>query len=60
MENTNNKETQQPENDNRREALTKLGKFAAYVAPFTVLAINAKAASGAGPGPHSKPGGSAH
>jgi formiminotetrahydrofolate cyclodeaminase len=37
---------------NRRELVTKLGKYAAYAAPFTVLALNSKAASGSGPKRH--------
>ena len=40
------------ESEDRREIVRKLGKFAAYAAPFTVLAMNAKAASGSGPAPH--------
>jgi hypothetical protein len=38
----------------RREALIKAGKFAAYAAPFTVLALTnkAEAATGHGPGKH--------
>ena len=36
---------------NRRELVTKLGKFAAYAAPFTVMALNSKAASGSGAAP---------
>ena len=41
----------------RREALLKVGKFAAYAAPFTVLALtnNADAATGHGPGRHARP-----
>jgi hypothetical protein len=40
------------EGTERREALQKMGRFAAYAAPFTVLALTnkAKAASGGGPG----------
>jgi hypothetical protein len=40
--------------NDRREALKKLGKYSAYVAPFTVLALSqrAKAATGHGPGKH--------
>jgi len=37
---------------NRREALIGVGKFAAYAAPFTVLALNAKAATASGPAKH--------
>lgn len=33
----------------RRELIRKLGKFAVYAAPFTVLAKNSKAASASGP-----------
>ncbi len=40
------------EKQNRRELVTKLGKFAVYAAPFTVLALNSKAASSSG-GPSS-------
>lgn len=40
------------ETDDRREALKKLGKYAAYVAPFTVMAVSAKAASASGPTKH--------
>jgi hypothetical protein len=40
------------ESTERREALLKLGKYAAYAAPFTVLALTnkAEAATGHGPG----------
>ena len=33
-------------NDNRRDAVRKLGRFAAYAAPFTVLALTQKADAG--------------
>lgn len=38
----------------RREVVRKLGKFAAYAAPFTVLAFTKKAAAATtrGPGKH--------
>ncbi len=36
--------------DDRRDAIKKLGKYAAYVAPFTVLALSAKGAHGFGSG----------
>ena len=38
----------------RREAIQKLGRFAVYAAPFTVLALTKKAdaATGHGPGKH--------
>lgn len=57
-----NKETQNPEQPTpdscqapgRRDALDKLGRFAMYAAPFTVLALSQKAdaATGHGPGKH--------
>ena len=51
-----NKDNQPDENDksDRREAMQKLGRFAAYAAPFTVLAMTKKAdaATGHGPGRH--------
>lgn len=34
----------------RRELIHKLGKFAVYAAPFTVLATTAKAATASSPG----------
>jgi hypothetical protein len=45
------------EKQNRRELVAKLGKFAAYAAPFTVMALTnkAQAASGTGPGPKHHP-----
>ena len=45
-----------PEEQNRRELVTKLGKYAIYAAPFTVMALNSKAATASGPGAHAKPG----
>jgi hypothetical protein len=57
-----NPEKQNPDTENvkaddrtdRREALLKAGKFAAYAAPFTLLALTnkAEAASGHGPAKH--------
>jgi hypothetical protein len=46
-------DSQTTENHDRREAVRKLGRLAAYAAPFTVLALTEKAnaASGGGPGP---------
>jgi hypothetical protein len=35
---------------NRRELVRRLGKFAAYAAPFTILASTSKAVSGHGSG----------
>jgi hypothetical protein len=46
--------TDSPENLDRRDAVRKLGKFAAYAAPFTIMALTvqrASAASGNGPLP---------
>lgn len=45
---------QKNESVDRREALRKAGKLAAYAAPFTVLALTnkAEAATGHGPGKH--------
>jgi hypothetical protein len=46
-------ESGQPETgDTRRDVAAKLGKFAAYAAPFTVLALSAKAGTSSGHGPH--------
>ena len=46
-------DSQTAETHDRREAVRKLGRLAAYAAPFTVLALTEKAnaASGHGPGP---------
>jgi hypothetical protein len=46
-------ESQTADTPDRREAVRKLGRLAAYAAPFTVLALTEKAnaASGGGPGP---------
>jgi hypothetical protein len=40
------------ESPDRRDALQKFGKFAAYAAPFTVLALAQKADAATGTGPH--------
>jgi hypothetical protein len=53
---SNNSKVETPEMNDRREALKKLGKFSAYVAPFTVLALSAKAASGSTGGPSARSG----
>ena len=34
--------------EDRREVVRKLGRYAAYAAPFTLMAVNAKAAGGSG------------
>jgi hypothetical protein len=62
----NNMDQQQPnsqqsaadsaETQNRRELVTKLGKYAIYAAPFTVMALNTKAATSSGPGPSARRG----
>ena len=51
-----------PELHDRRELVRKLGRFATYAAPFTLLVLTKKASaiSSSGPGPHSKSAGSAH
>lgn len=46
---------QNSDEQNRRDLVKKLGKFAVYAAPFTVLALNAKGATSSGPGPHARP-----
>ena len=38
--------------ETRRDVASKLGRFAAYAAPFTILALSAKAGTSSGPGPH--------
>jgi len=45
-------ETQPAETEHRRDVVRKLGRLAAYAAPFTVLALSSKAATSSGPGPH--------
>ncbi len=47
----NTKKPESAEDNDRREALRKLGKFSAYVAPFTVLAFTKKASAATGSGP---------
>ncbi len=44
----NDSQSELPESKERRELISKLGKFAVYAAPFTVLAVNSQAASGSG------------
>jgi hypothetical protein len=44
------------EKQSRRELATKLGKFAVYAAPFTVMALNSKAGTSSGPGPSARRG----
>ena len=54
MEPNKNIEADENSKSGRREAMQKLGRFAAYAAPFTVLAVTKKAdaATGHGPGRH--------
>ncbi len=55
MDLTTGTENNQPEEvHDRRQAMQKLGKFAAYAAPLTILAFSQKAsaASTSGPGAH--------
>jgi hypothetical protein len=42
--------TESVEQQGRREVVQKLGKFAAYAAPFTVLAFTKKASAASGRG----------
>jgi len=41
---------------NRRDLVKKLGQFAIYAAPFTVMAMNAKAATASGSAPSARRG----
>lgn len=53
--NDKNRPVGDPENadsPDRREAFRRLGKFAVYAAPFTVLAFTKKADAATGGGPH--------
>jgi hypothetical protein len=54
MEQNKNNEPAENVRPDRREAMQKLGRFAAYAAPFTILALTKKAdaATGHGPGKH--------
>ncbi len=55
LKNSENQQTTEPvAQQDRREVVQKLGKFAAYAAPFTVLAFTKKAAAATshGPGKH--------
>lgn len=42
-------------NADRRDAMQKLGRFAVYAAPFTVLAMTKKADASTGHGPGKTP-----
>jgi hypothetical protein len=50
MKNENNQPPEDGKSD-RREMLQKLGRFAAYAAPFTILAMTKKADAATGHGP---------
>ncbi len=43
------------DNQDRRELLEKLGKFAVYAAPFAALAVTQKASAASGGGPRKHP-----
>jgi hypothetical protein len=45
----NSKQASQEATTDRRELIQKLGRFAVYAAPFTVVATTAKAATASGP-----------
>ena len=49
-QNKDNGSTQEPQSE-RREVIQKLGRFAMYAAPFTVLALTQKAEAATGHGP---------
>jgi formiminotetrahydrofolate cyclodeaminase len=48
MEHNKDNESAENEKSDRREVIQKLGRFAAYAAPFTVLALTAEAGTGSG------------
>ena len=52
MEQNKDNELVDDTKSDRREVIQKLGRFAAYAAPFTVLALTAEAATGSGPRKH--------
>jgi hypothetical protein len=53
------KETESTEsvNEDRRDAMQKLGRFVVYAAPFTALALTKKADASTGHGPGKHPAG---
>lgn len=53
-ENANNNVNDNAGSD-RREVMQKLGRFAMYAAPFTVLALTQKADAATGHGPAARP-----
>ena len=55
MEQNRNNQPDENDKSDRRDVMRKLGRFAAYAAPFTVLAMTKKAdaATGHGPARHS-------
>ena len=52
MEENTNQNASEDVGSDRREAIQKLGRFAMYAAPFTVLALSAKGATGSSGAPH--------
>jgi hypothetical protein len=48
-------EVEASDKSNRRELVAKLGKFAAYAAPFTVMAFTNKAEAGFSGGKQARP-----
>ena len=52
MEEPKNNEPVEEGKSDRRELMQKLGRFTAYAAPFTVLAMTAEAATASGPKKH--------
>jgi hypothetical protein len=50
MEENTNQNASEDVGSDRREAIQKLGRFAMYAAPFTVLALTAKGNSNTGSG----------
>jgi hypothetical protein len=55
MEQDKDNEPVENAKSDRREAMQKLGRFAAYAAPFTVLALTKKADAATGHGPAKHP-----
>ena len=55
MEENKDKQPVDAEKSDRREVVQKLGRFAAYAAPFTVLALTQKADAATGHGPARHP-----
>ena len=51
MEQNRNNQPDENDKSDRRDVMRKLGRFAAYAAPFTVLAMTKKADAATGHGP---------